>query len=95
MEPARSISCRCPALKFQSVELPNPPAANATGRQNPRANVITDMGFADGRLWVAGLSNEEFASKLRAIPYPFAASIGARASRSITATTGSSRRGRR
>jgi hypothetical protein len=33
--------------------------------------VITDMGFADGRLWVAGLSNEEFASKLRAIPYPF------------------------
>jgi hypothetical protein len=59
------------SLKFQSVELPNPPAANAAGRQNPRVNVITDMGFADGRLWVAGLSNEEFASKLRAIPYPF------------------------
>lgn len=60
------------ALKFQSIDLPNPPAANATARQNPRANVITDMAFADGRLWVAGLSNEEFASKLRAIPYPFA-----------------------
>src|ERR1044072_3207334 len=60
------------SLKYQSVELPTPPAANATGRQNPRSNVITDMGFADGRLWVAGLSNEEFASKLRAIPYPFA-----------------------
>jgi len=59
------------SLKFQSVELPNPPAATAAGRQNPRVNVITDMGFADGRLWVAGLSNEEFASKLRAIPYPF------------------------
>jgi len=52
--------------------LPNAPAANATGRQTPRSNVITDMAFADGRLWVAGLSNEEFASKLRAIPYPFA-----------------------
>ena len=52
--------------------MPNTPAANATGRQNPRSNVITDMGFADGRLWVAGLSNEEFSSKLRAIPYPFA-----------------------
>jgi hypothetical protein len=63
---------RLASLKYQSIELPNPPAANATGRQNPRANVITDMGFADGRLWVAGLSNEEFASKLRAIPYPFA-----------------------
>jgi hypothetical protein len=60
------------SLKFQSVELPNAPAAGSgTGRQNPRSNVITDMGFADGRLWVAGLSNEEFASKLRAIPYPF------------------------
>ena len=33
------------------------------------------MAFADGRLWVAGLSNEEFASKLRAIPYPFATSM--------------------
>ena len=27
--------------------------------------------MVDGRLWVAGLSNEEFSSKLRAIPYPF------------------------
>jgi hypothetical protein len=57
-------------LRFQKVELPNPPAANNTAR-NPRTQVITDMAFADGRLWVAGLSNEEFASKLRAIPYPF------------------------
>ena len=59
-------------VKFQRVELPNAPAANATARQNPRTQVVTDMAFADGRLWVAGLSNEEFASKLRAIPYPFA-----------------------
>jgi hypothetical protein len=60
------------SLKFQRVELPNAPAANTTARNNPRTQVITDMAFADGRLWVAGLSNEEFASKLRAIPYPFA-----------------------
>ena len=59
-------------LKFQRVELPNAPAATAAARANPRSQVITDMAFADGRLWVAGLSNEEFASKLRAIPYPFA-----------------------
>jgi hypothetical protein len=59
-------------VKFQRVELPNPPAANPAARQNARAQVVTDMAFADGRLWVAGLSNEEFASKLRAIPYPFA-----------------------
>ena len=37
-----------------------------------RVEGITDMSFADGRLYVAGLSNEEFASKLRSIPYPFA-----------------------
>ena len=36
-------------------------------------NVTSDMAFTDGRLWVAGLSNEEFASKLRALPYPFTA----------------------
>jgi hypothetical protein len=59
-------------LKFQRVEIPNAPTAGGTGRQNPRSQVVTDMAFAEGRLWVAGLSNEEFASKLRAIPYPFA-----------------------
>ena len=32
---------------------------------------ITDMAFSDGVLYVSGLSNEEFASKLRVIPYPF------------------------
>jgi hypothetical protein len=59
------------SLSYQSVELPDAPEANPTSRRNPRASVVTDMAFADGRLWVAGLSNEEFASKLRAIPYPF------------------------
>jgi hypothetical protein len=38
-----------------------------------RAEAITDMAFVEGRLYVAGLSTEEFASKLRSIPYPFAA----------------------
>jgi hypothetical protein len=60
------------SLKFQRVEIQNAPAPNPAARTNPRTQVVTDMAFADGRLWVAGLSNEEFASKLRAIPYPFA-----------------------
>jgi hypothetical protein len=59
------------SMKFSKVELPNAPVANTSGRQNPRSNSITDLAFTDGRLWVAGLSNEEFSSKLRAIPYPF------------------------
>ena len=54
-----------------SVTLPNPPVANAAGRSNPRTQTIMDMALVNGRLVVAGLSNEEFASKLRSIPYPF------------------------
>ena len=50
------------------------PGGRAAGQQrNPRMESITDMAFVDGKLVVAGLSNEEFASKLRTVPYPFAA----------------------
>jgi hypothetical protein len=58
-------------LKFQKVELPNAPVANATGRRNPRTESVTHLAFSNGKLWVAGLSNEEFASKLRSVAYPF------------------------
>jgi hypothetical protein len=58
------------SLKSTSVTLPNPPAANATGRNN-RTQSITKLQFANGRVWVAGLSNEEFASKLWSVAYPF------------------------
>jgi hypothetical protein len=58
-------------LKFTSVALPNAPVANPTARRDPRAASITDMAFDDGQLIVAGLSNEEFSSKLRAVKYPF------------------------
>ena len=48
-------------------------APTGAARRNPRADSITDMAFVNGRLIVAGLSNEEFASKLRTIAYPFTA----------------------
>src|SRR5262245_50220041 len=57
-------------LKFTSVTLPNPPAATTTGRNN-RTSSITNMALVDGRLYVTGLSNEEFSSKFWAVPYPF------------------------
>ncbi len=60
-------------LKRTSAALPNAPVANTTARRNPRADSITDMHFVNGKLVVAGLSNEEFASKLRTIAYPFTA----------------------
>jgi hypothetical protein len=59
-------------LKMTKATLPNAPAA-AAGQRNPRMESITDMAFVDGKLVVSGLSNEEFASKLRTVPYPFAA----------------------
>jgi hypothetical protein len=58
------------SVKFTSVTLPNPPAATTTGRNN-RASSVTDMALVDGRLYVTGLSNEEFSSKFWAVPYPF------------------------
>ena len=59
-------------MKFTKVDLPNAPAANPKRPRATRApQSITDMAFVDGRLYVAGLSNEEFASKLRSVAYPF------------------------
>jgi hypothetical protein len=40
-----------------------------------RTSTITDMAYVDGQLLVAGLSNEEFSSKLRRVPFPFAAGV--------------------
>ena len=61
------------ALQHTKAAIPNAPA-QPTGqvRRNPRVDSITDMAFVNGKLIVAGLSNEEFASKLRTIAYPFA-----------------------
>jgi hypothetical protein len=36
-----------------------------------RTMTVTDLALVDGELYVAGLSNEEFASALRRLPYPF------------------------
>jgi len=59
--------------KFTSVTLPNPPAvAAAPGARSNRSQSITRMALVEGKLYVTGLSNEEFSSKFWAIPYPFA-----------------------
>lgn len=59
------------------ASLPNPPADVAPGednrRGNPRMESITDLAYVGGKVIIAGLSNEEFASTLRTIPYPFTA----------------------
>src|SRR5262245_19175781 len=54
-----------------SVSLADAPASDPSARQNPRTTTITDMAFVNGNLLVAGMSNEEWSSALRSIPYPF------------------------
>ncbi|MEM8961167.1 MAG: hypothetical protein AAGD38_06805 [Acidobacteriota bacterium] len=55
------------------ADLPKAPAADAKDRwgRDLRAMTITDLDFFDGKVWVSGLSNEEFASHLRIVPFPF------------------------
>ena len=55
--------------KFTSITLPNP--SSSTDARRGRTQSVTDLAFTNGRLFVAGLSNEEFASKLWSVAYPF------------------------
>jgi len=57
-------------VKHSKVTLPDPPASQAGGR-DPRMQSITDIAYLDGKVLVAGLSNEEFSSNLKQIPFPF------------------------
>lgn len=52
-------------VKFAKSEISNA----VEGRM--RQEAITHIAYLKGKVYVAGLSNEEFASKLRAIPFPF------------------------
>jgi hypothetical protein len=54
-------------VKYSAAALPNPPTAN-----NQKTNTITQVRYLDGKVLVAGLSNEEFQSNLKVITFPFA-----------------------
>jgi hypothetical protein len=56
--------------KFGKVVFTNAPESKE-GQRNPRMSAITDLQYMDGKVIVAGLSNEEFASKLRVLKFPF------------------------
>jgi len=51
------------------------PVNNYPDKVDPKGlmgvQTITHMAFIDGKLYVSGLSNEEFASKMRVLDYPF------------------------
>ncbi len=57
-------------VAHSSIKFVDAPAAAANGRQ---VETITALAYIDGNVIVAGLSNEEFSSSLRSIPFPFTA----------------------
>jgi hypothetical protein len=52
-------------VKYAMVTLPDPADSKA------RVNTITQIAYVNGNVLVAGLSNEEFSSNMRSIPFPF------------------------
>ena len=71
-------------VRFAKAEIPNPPDPGARQRGQPLRNEsITDLAYVDGRVFVAGLSNEEFSSRLIAIPFPFSDGLRRRGDRDL------------
>lgn len=68
-------------VSYSKARLPNP--VNASKKHmwkegiSLRADTITELHYSKGTLFVAGLSNEEFASTMWKLPYPFKAGVSA------------------
>jgi hypothetical protein len=62
-------------VEYSSVSLPNPVDADQEHRWKKgarlRVDAITDLIYHEGNIYVAGLSNEEFAASMWVAPYPF------------------------
>ncbi|GAB4030365.1 hypothetical protein [Spirosoma gilvum] len=60
-------------IPYSTVTLTNAPAEDAKDRRGESLRIasISDMGFSDGKVLVSGLSNQEFGSTFRSIPFPF------------------------
>jgi hypothetical protein len=60
-------------INYSSIALNNAPAEDAKDKRGSslRVSAISDLGFADGKVLVSGLSNQEFSSTFRSISFPF------------------------
>src|SRR5687767_5148324 len=60
-------------VSYSSVAISDAPDAAAKDNRgnSRRMEAITDIGFVNGNVIIAGLSNEEFSSTLRSVPFPF------------------------
>ncbi len=60
-------------VTYSKGSIPNPVSKEAKSRRGAslRSQAITDLAYADGKVYIAGLSNEEFSSSLRVLAFPF------------------------
>ncbi|MEM6628328.1 MAG: hypothetical protein AAF694_01595 [Bacteroidota bacterium] len=60
-------------VSYSQIDLKNAVAVDATDRRGRslRKWAISDLAYHDGKVMVSGLSNEEFSSTFRSIPFPF------------------------
>ncbi|NKB90364.1 MAG: hypothetical protein GKS06_19325 [Acidobacteria bacterium] len=65
------------ALQYTTLQLTDAPDSDPESRRNPRNSTITDIELVGDQVFIAGLSNEEFASVLRRAPWPFDESASA------------------
>jgi len=71
------------SVDYAAASIPNPPAAKPGTQSkatyatnaNPRLDTVTQIAYVNGSVVVAGLSNEEFSSNLRTIPFPFKSDV--------------------
>ncbi len=65
-------------IPFQKVELPNAPEDKEVTRNgrtsNPRGDSITDIAYAEGKVFVSGVASGASPSNVREIPFPFSES---------------------
>jgi hypothetical protein len=65
---------RLESVKHSTLDISNPVNEKAEvdwKKSKQRVDAISDMVYAGGKLYVAGLSNEEFSSTMRVYPFPF------------------------
>src|SRR5262249_15191424 len=61
-------------VKLSYIDISNPVNEDLVAEyktSKARVDAVSDMAYADGKLIVSGLSNEEFSSPVRVYPFPF------------------------
>jgi hypothetical protein len=67
-------------LRFAKAAIPGAPAPGSVDRgQDKRSQSVTDLAYVDGRLFIAGLSNEEAGARLMVMAFPFKGPVDAAA----------------